>query len=60
MGLNTPVAVTNSRFSLKKIINMCPWVCGLGIVARKTKLGEEGFGAVSDGGMSALWASVKN
>lgn len=42
---------------------MYPWVRGLGIVARKTQVGEEGFGAVSDGGnglMRAFWTWVKD
>lgn len=38
--------MANTRFSFEKIVNMCPWVCGLGIVARKTKVGKESFGAV--------------
>lgn len=51
MELSAPGSVTNSRFSFKKIINMYPWVCGLERVARKTKVGEESFGAVNDGGI---------
>lgn len=42
---------------------MCPWVCGLGIVARKLKLGKDSLGAVNDGGidlMSAFWAPIKD
>ena len=62
-GLMPPAPVTNFTLSFKKIVNMCSWACGLEIVARKSKLGEESLEAMKDGGvdlMSAFWAPVKD